>query len=856
MFTRLSCFGACLGALVSIFAWAETPEFPVFFTEKAQIAVDGKADDWPVTLPCFLESDSQIRSGGRKTPQEFAVEAHLFFDAQNAYIFADVTDATPLNNPFTGNDIYKGDSLEVYFGFHREDEAATFGAEDAQFGLGLAEQAQPTWMWTKGQELAGQEIAVARTERGYAVEARIPLANFTQTPLKSGEPLWFDFGSNNNSGDADRTAQLIWQGDGTGWQSPKVWQKGRLFDAPDALNAARILTPPQFFTDAAQRVHVWVDGQPWHGTVMVGEQTMTTDEQGGITVIPTQKGQQSISADVNGASVTTRIEVESKKREKIIKLPVNPLKVNQWGYLPNESKRLVLTVEDAAPLASSVFRVTQNDKTVFEGKLEGQIKDETTGDTVYSGDFSALTAPGKYKIEVDGFGKSYNFAIGEDVHATLFYTVTRSYFLQRCGVAIHDSISKVHHPICHVNDGVMRQNEQETRDVTGGWHDAGDYGKYMSTAGVTVAQLLLLYESNPAKFAKFALNIPESGGALPDFLAEIKFELDWMLKMQDSDGGVFHKINTMNFPGGVLPSDDTQTRYIYEKGTSDTAVFVGGAAVAARVFAAVDAEYAGKLKEAAIRSGAFLLNGLNKEVLWPTNDSTGAYKTSAIEDDLFWAFAELYRLTGEPQYLDAAAPLLEQLKTAYAEALPTFSWDNTAALGFYTLLNAEKTPQAMKTALRAFLLQDAQRAAAQIFKSGYRMSLGIGDFIWASNKTACARGMQLIWAYQSLERDENFLLAARTQLDYVLGVNALSKSFVTGIGSDRARYPHHRILEASGVVVPGLLVGGPNNNAEDGAYKQGLQARGYVDDAKSYASNEYAIDYNAPLVFLAGYFMK
>lgn len=125
------------------------------------------------------------------------------------------------------------------------------------------------------------------------------------------------------------------------------------------------------------------------GTVTVGEQTMTTDEQGGITVIPTQKGQQSISADVNGASVTTRIEVESKKREKIIKLPVNPLKVNQWGYLSNESKRLVLTVEDAAPFASSVFRVTQNDKAVFlKENSKWPIKDETTGDTVYSGDFS------------------------------------------------------------------------------------------------------------------------------------------------------------------------------------------------------------------------------------------------------------------------------------------------------------------------------------------------------------------------------------------------------------------------------------------------------------------------------------
>lgn len=106
--------------------------------------------------PLFFGERFADSYGGRKTPQDFAVKAHLFSDAQNAYIFADVTDATPLNNPFTGNDIYKGDLLEVYFGFHREDEAVTFGAEDAQFGIGLAEQAQPTWMWTKGQELAGQ----------------------------------------------------------------------------------------------------------------------------------------------------------------------------------------------------------------------------------------------------------------------------------------------------------------------------------------------------------------------------------------------------------------------------------------------------------------------------------------------------------------------------------------------------------------------------------------------------------------------------------------------------------------------------------------------------------------------------
>ena len=143
----------------------------------------------------------------------------------------------------------------------------------------------------------------------------------------------------------------------------------------------------------------------------------------------------------------------------------------------------------------------------------------------------------------------------------------------------------------------------------------------------------------------------------------------------------------------------------------------------------------------------------------------------------------------------------------------------------------------------------------KIQQSGYRMSLSSDDFHWASNKVACAYGMNFVLAYE-LFREEAFKQAARYQLDYILGVNTLSKSFITKIGADSVRYPHHRVVEASGALVPGLLVGGPNNDAQDGVYKQGLQVRGYVDDQRSYASNEYAIDYNAPLVFLSGYFMK
>ncbi len=853
----LSCILLSILLTVSGFVSAEQPDFPIFFTEQAQIAIDGSADDWPAALPCFLASDSQIRSGARKNPDEFSVSVRLFFDAKNAYLFADFTDATPLNNPFSGNDIYKGDALEIYFGFHREDEASAFGAEDVQFGLGLSGKGVENWVWTTGNKLDGQEeMAIAPKDGGYALEARIPLDQFTKTVLKAGEPVWFDFAANNNGGGTDRVAQLVWNGDGTGWQSPKVWRKGRLVSDEQPMKAAYIFAPPQFFTTQLHRVYVWFDGKPWQGDVKVGDTAMTTDAQGKFEFTPEQKGQQSISAEIGGNVVAVNINVESKKREKIIMLPVHPIKVNQWGYLPEELKRVVLTVDPNVPLAATAFSVVamQGGKVAFDGKLEGPTLDETTGDTVYAGDFSALTAPGKYKISVDGFEKSYPFTIGSDVHATLFHSAMRTYFLQRCGVEIHDPISKVAHPACHLNDGVLKQDESVKRDVTGGWHDAGDYGKYIPTAGATVAQLLALYELNPQKFAAFSLDIPESADTLPDLLNELKFELDWMLKMQDSDGGVFHKVNTRNFPGIIMPEADTLTRFIYEKGTTDTAIFAGSMAAAARVFAGVDAQYGDALRQAALKAGAFLL--AQQEVLWPSNDNTGAYKSDAVDDELFWAYAELWRLTGEQAYLDAALPLFETLAPIFAEAHPTFGWENTTTFGLYALYLAENTPAEINDRVRGLLLADSDATVAAIQKSGYRMSLVLGEFKWASNKNACAKGMQLILTSNYVEKKAEYEQAARTQLDYILGVNPLSKSFLTGIGADRVRYTHHRILEASGVVVPGLMVGGPNDKAEDGSYPSGLQAKGYVDKLQSYASNEYAIDYNAPFVFLSGYFMK
>nr|GFC47660.1 hypothetical protein [Tanacetum cinerariifolium] len=127
------------------------------------------------------------------------------------------------------------------------------------------------------------------------------------------------------------------------------------------------------------------------------------------------------------------------------------------------------------------------------------------------------------------------------------------------------------------------------------------------------------------------------------------------------------------------------------------------------------------------------------------------------------------------------------------------------------------------------------------------------DYVWGSNATAANQGIALVQAYR-LTGDRKYLRAALTNLDYLLGRNATGYCFVTGCGTRSPQHPHHRLSEADGVAapVPGLLVGGPNPGRQDKcAYPAALAPLAYSDSVCSYASNEIAINWNAPLVYLA-----
>ncbi|NLF40534.1 hypothetical protein GX586_13905, partial [bacterium] len=245
--------------------------------------------------------------------------------------------------------------------------------------------------------------------------------------------------------------------------------------------------------------------------------------------------------------------------------------------------------------------------------------DSDSGETVLSADISAWATPGRYYVHAPGAGCSPVFEIRQTVHNDLLALAARSFYLSRCGTAggVGPPYSSPwHYGVCHANDGFHHRSVTNSpfwrgeqpgayRNLRGGWHDAADYGKYVISAMDALWSLLSAYESHPQNFVDGQFNIPESANGIPDILDEIRWELDWLLKMQDADGGAYHKVCTKDWCE-TLPEDDPQDKYILGKTTYCTAALGAGMAMAARVFAPYDPAASARFLDAATAAWAFV----------------------------------------------------------------------------------------------------------------------------------------------------------------------------------------------------------------------------------------------------------
>jgi endoglucanase len=468
---------------------------------------------------------------------------------------------------------------------------------------------------------------------------------------------------------------------------------------------------------------------------------------------------------------------------------------------------------------------------------------------------------------LDRGDESYPFTIADDIYAAPLRLVARALYLQRSGIAIHDAASGVDLEAGHTEPAVLWDDpEGQALDVSGGWYDAGDFGRYVPTAAFAVNQLLYAFNANPQFFDDESLDIPQSGNGLPDMLDEIRWELDWLLKMQREDGAVHHKVTTRSFPSlGTLPAEDTAQLYIFDVSSADTAYFAAALAQAAYTFEDYDPDYADTLLAAAEQAWTWL--AAHPEQVPPGGFQNppvseypmqGGYDFVGVEDvPRMWAAAELFRVTGDSSY-DTA--FVRYFDSVAPDGKHTMTWANVYPMALYTYLMAEDANAETREAAAETFHNQAERILDVTHMSGYGVALADHvpgfEFEWGSNQIALSHGLYLMWA-NDLTPDARYSDAALGQIQYVLGMNPLVKAYISGIGADPMLYPHHNVSYRMQRAVPGFVTEGANSqNAGGDEVLEGLWEIGvpaamrYSDDWESWASNEPTIDANATFVAL------
>ena len=577
------------------------------------------------------------------------------------------------------------------------------------------------------------------------------------------------------------------------------------------------------------------------------------------------------------------------------------LRLNQAGFYANGAKRAIIAAADTRPMAWEL--VDREGAVRGRGETSVYGDDPVAGEHLHLADFSEFDQVGQ-KFELrSGCAASHPFDIAERPFPRLKYDALAYFYHNRAGVPIEERYAggaRLARPAAHTGEIVTCRSGKDPNgnawpgcdyelDVTGGWYDAGDHGKYVVNGGISVWTLLNLHERLQARnrggaFADGQAAIPEAGNGISDLLDEARFELEFLLRMQappgaaasvpvgithnrahleftviDASGMAHHKVADENWTSLPMPPHlDPEKRVLYPVSTAATLNLAAVAAQCARVWRDLDSAFAARCESAAERAwdGA----QRNPEVYFIANFSgSGMYGDDALSDEFFWAAAELFVTTGRPVYAEALRGNPHFLTAPAGEA----SWPQVAPLGALTLALLPNGLEANEiAALRQRLIATADGFARERDASGYHIPFSTDRYVWGSNAEILNRAILLAYAFDLTHKDV-YRDAAIDAMDYLLGRNPLNQSFVSGYGERPMRNPHHRFWAPSfdpelPGPPPGALSGGPNNSppADDVARKLHADCAPqtcWVDDARAYSLNEVAINWNAPLVWVSAF---
>ncbi|MBO6917340.1 MAG: glycoside hydrolase family 9 protein [Rhizobiaceae bacterium] len=564
------------------------------------------------------------------------------------------------------------------------------------------------------------------------------------------------------------------------------------------------------------------------------------------------------------------------------------LYVNQLGYLPNGPKVATLVHPSLEPVRWSLK--TSAGELLANGNTQPFGFDPSSGFDAHQIIFSKFpNSVSNVYLEADGV-RSDVFSIKPDLYDNLPVDALSYFYLVRSGIDISREIAgrEFGRPAGHAADRATPCLDKSTAskiynqswtcsgklDVSGGWYDAGDFGKYVVNGGIAVAQVLssyeraLYYSGSKSKLINAKLRNDNASGNLPDVLAEAKWQLDFLMRMQVPEGQEYagmahHKIHGVEWNGLPLwPHKDPILRSIHRPSTAATLNLAAVTAQAARLFNPYDADYARQLISVSKKAHAAALN--TPDLFAPSSGGQyggGDYDDDDVSDEFYWADVELFISTGDASFLN-------RIKASKYWSTGVFKpsgidWRFLAGLA---RLQLALIPNALPDEDRLFVQRSVLAAADnyiamqdnEAFGIMFKADEGLG---WGSNSSVLQNMVVVASAYD-LVKDKRYLNAVRKGMDYILGRNIMGISYVTGYGTRSSQNQHARIfaknIDPSFPPMPkGALAGGPNSIPADEIAIKELEGCApqacYIDHHKSFSTNEIAINWNAALSWVSAF---
>jgi glycosyl hydrolase family 9 len=452
---------------------------------------------------------------------------------------------------------------------------------------------------------------------------------------------------------------------------------------------------------------------------------------------------------------------------------------------------------------------------------------------VLEADFTGYTNSGEYQLQVPGMGASLPFLIHDGVAMDFTRAYALGLYHQRCGTNNGLPYTRFAHAACHVLPALVPDSSPDfdftwqtianyslgttvpgqgpvmsgpdaqlfpfqksgAIDVSGGHHDAGDYSKYTMNVANLIHALTIAADAFPGVGQLDNLGIPESGDGKSDVLQEAKWEADFLMKLQDNDGGFYFLVYPQKSEYESAEPDDGIQQVVWPKTTAATAASVAALAQLSssplfrQQFPGESASYL----SAAKAGWTFLTNAFQKYGEPGSYQSITFYgNTFTHTDEMAWASCEMYLATGDPYFFDQLRHWMPSPGTQaeYNELLDCFGH----AMRSYTF--AAKTHRLPESMLDASYFTDCSNRVMSIALTNVTdaQACAYGTSILASDRSrnqtgwyfSTHRAFDIAVGY-ALKPDTNFMNAIIGNLNYEAGCNPVNVCFVSGLGWKRQR---------------------------------------------------------------------